>query len=141
MKIGSRNSRFGWLWLGLFLTVGLIIEVTLAINKEYAASYAGVEGTIGFTRELLRSAHAHGNLLAIINILFALYIDKITLSDGLKNLGSWLAIFSAVVMPIGMFGLAFGFIPAAALNFLGALAMITAVFILGFGNLGAGSEA
>jgi len=141
MKVGLRNRKFGWLWLGLFLIVGLIIEVMLVINEEYSANYAGIEGTIGFTRELLRSAHAHGNLLAIINILLALYIDKTAVSDALKNLASWLAIFSAVVMPIGMFGLAFGFTPAGAANVFGALAMITAVLIMGFGLPGAGSEA
>lgn len=66
MEIGTRNGKFGWLWLGLFLIFGFIIEIVLIMNKEYAANYAGVEKTLGFTRELLRSAHAHGNLLAIV---------------------------------------------------------------------------
>ncbi|HEB12146.1 MAG TPA: hypothetical protein ENI11_00530 [Actinobacteria bacterium] len=136
MNIGSRNSKFGWLWLGLFLIVGVVIEVTLVINKDYAANFSGVEGSVGFTRELVRGAHAHGNLLAIINILFGLFIGKAELSDGLKNKGSWLAIISAVLMPIGMFGLGFGFTPAGALTMLGAISMIVAVFIVGFGTQG-----
>ena len=141
MSVGSRNGKFGWLWLGLFLIVGVGIEVTLVMNKDYAANMSGAEGTIGFTRELVRGAHTHGNLLAVINILFGLFIGKASLSDGLKNVSSWLAIIAAVLMPIGMFGLGFGFTPAGGLTLLGAISMIIAVLMLGFGNLGANREA
>lgn len=126
MKIGIRNGKFGWLWLALFVILGLI----LATNKE--ANVDSPKGTIDYTEELIRSVHAHGSLLSILNIVYGLYIDKAQLSDGLKNIGSWLAIAGAVILPLSLIGLAFG-LPTGAISAIGGLSIIIAVLILGFG--------
>lgn len=135
MKIGTRNGKFGWLWLGLFVILGFVIEIVLVTNKKYAANYSGLEGTIGYTRELLRTAHAHGNLLSVLNIIYGLFIDKTTLADGLKNTGSWLAIAGAVIMPLSLIALGFGISAVGPLSSLGGLAIIIAVWILAIGYL------
>lgn len=134
MEVGVRNKKFGWLWLALFMVMGFIIEVKLGTDKEFMANSIGPEGSLGFTRELLRSAHAHGNLLAVVNILFAMNIDMTGLSDGLKNIGSWLAIIGAVILPLCLIGLAFGVQAAGPVASLGALALIAAIAIIAFGN-------
>lgn len=133
--IGARNGKFGWIWLALFMVVGFAIEIVLVTNKEYAANIAGAEGTIGFTREMVRAGHAHGNLFALINIVFGLYIGRAALSDRLKNLASWLAIGAATIQPLGLIGIGFGFTPGGPLAAIGALAMIAAVVILAVGNV------
>jgi len=136
MEKGRKNYIFGWFWLGIFMVVGFAMEIALATNKEYAANFSGEQGTIGYTRELIRAAHAHGNLLSILNILYALFIDKTTLSDKLKGLGSWLAIIGAVLLPFGLLGLSQGMEVAGALSALGGLTLIVAVFLIAFGNMG-----
>lgn len=135
MGLETRNSRFGWIWLGTFMVVGFIIEINLATNKEFAASAIGPEGTIGYTRELVRGAHAHGNLTAILNLVYGIYLSQVALSERVKNIGSWLAIIGAILMPLGLLGLAFGQVAGGPLTSLGGLAAIGAVLIMVVGHL------
>lgn len=92
-----------------------------------------------YMRETWRSAHVHATLLAVVNLLYAGYIDGAALSDSLKGWGSRLMVAGAVLMPVGLILLGLG-VPAdptrtpPVLNLLGALSTIAAVAIMAYGH-------
>lgn len=133
MKIGNRNRRFGWVWLAVGMILGATIEIRLFTDPSYAESFAGTSG-IAQVRELWRAAHAHVNVLALMNLLYAMYIDKAVLSDGLKNLGSWLALLGAISLPAGLF-LASFVLSLGILAPLGGLLLIAGIIIMAVGHL------
>ncbi len=63
----ARHLRWGWWTLGLFLSLGIALEVLHGFKVEWYLSVAND------TRRLLwRLAHAHGTLLGLVHIGFAL---------------------------------------------------------------------
>lgn len=133
MKVGNRNRRFGWIWLTLGMILGAIIEFRLVIDQAgFGKNFAGNEG-IAQMRQFWRFSHVHINVLAIMNLLYALYIDKAVLSERAKNWGSWLAIIGAIVLPGAIFLGSFA-IPFAALAPLGGLMLIAALIIIAVGH-------
>lgn len=62
---GTGNLRFGWIALLIFIAGGLLLE---SLHLFKAPFYFETE----IRRELWTLAHAHGALLAILNIVFAL---------------------------------------------------------------------
>jgi hypothetical protein len=67
MDYASRHLRFGWWSLLLFATLGLALE---SLQGFKVRAYVDVSND---TRRLMWTlAHAHGTLLAAINILFGL---------------------------------------------------------------------
>lgn len=66
-RLVTRHLRAGWLGLSAFVALGLALEALHAIK---APGYldAHHEGR----RLLLRLAHAHGTLLALVNLAYAL---------------------------------------------------------------------
>jgi hypothetical protein len=104
---GLRNIQFGFIWLTLFVIAGTVIGVYLDSNEKYAETASGPPGSLGSIREHIRSAHAHSGLFALINIFYGLLIDVTTLSPSVKNVGSWLIIAGAVILPLSLFGKAF----------------------------------
>lgn len=93
--IGRKNITFGWLWLLLFILLGVFLEIKLS------DPHWGVQGT-RVLRKLLKDAHAHGIGLAIINIIYGFSIDGANLADGIKNQGAWLAILGGALFPVSM---------------------------------------
>jgi hypothetical protein len=91
----TRHLRLGFAGIALFALLGLALETLHAIK---APSYldAGRETT----RLLLRLAHAHGTLLAIVNVLFGLVVRS-----GVKPpaIASPLLLFALVTVPAGFF--------------------------------------
>ena len=65
--IASRNLRAGWWGLAVFAVLGTVLELFHATKAGFYLD-AGQETT----RLLLRLAHAHGTLLSLVNIAFAL---------------------------------------------------------------------
>jgi hypothetical protein len=63
----ARHLRAGWWGLAVFVVLGAVLEVLHAIK---APTY--VDAGQETTRLLLRLAHAHGTLLALVNVAFAL---------------------------------------------------------------------
>jgi hypothetical protein len=127
MVIGDLNKRFGWIWLSIFVIVGFYIELQMG-SMEYLGNWR---------RELYRAMHAHGNLLAVVNLIYAVYLADANLSDSLKNWGSRLMVVGAVLIPIGIFGMTLAASPETIappiLTWLGALATIVAVLIMAKG--------
>lgn len=62
----QRHLRVGWWSLALFASLGLLIEALHAFKAPFLVD-AGSE----ITRMLLRLGHAHGTLLALVNLIFA----------------------------------------------------------------------
>lgn len=56
---------------------------------------------IDLSRAFFKAAHTHGQPLAMYNLIFALLINHVVLSDRSKRIASWAAALS-IVMPVGM---------------------------------------
>jgi len=65
-RIASRHFRAGWWALGVYLLLGLVLE---GLHATKAGFYLDVGSEA--RRLLLRLAHAHGTLLALVNVAFA----------------------------------------------------------------------
>jgi hypothetical protein len=66
------HQLYGWGGLGLFVCLGALLEVLLAYR---AAWLVGADHTV--TRTMLRLAHAHGTLLAVLQFCFALSVRSV----------------------------------------------------------------
>jgi hypothetical protein len=128
MTVGDLNRRFGWFWLTIFVIVGFYIELRMGDS-----SYLG-----NWRRELYRGMHAHANLLAVVNLIYAGYLADANLTESLKNWGSRLMVAGAMLIPLGIFGMTLAenpeLISPPILTWLGALATIIAVAIMAYGN-------
>jgi hypothetical protein len=93
--IVTRHLRFGFAGIALFAALGLGLETLHAFKVPFYLD-AGRETT----RLLLRLAHAHGTLLAIVNVLFGL-----TVKSGVQAppMASPLLLFALVTVPGGFF--------------------------------------
>ena len=76
----ARHLRFGWWSLLLFLTMGIVLEVMHGFKVGW---YLDVGNET--RRLLLRLAHAHGTLLSLVHVVFAL-----TLRTGALAIQPWL---------------------------------------------------
>ena len=75
-----------------------------------------------------RLAHVHGNLFALLNILFGYLILKLPVTGQMAKWSSWLAL-AGLLMPLGILGEVYlGLSPVFV--FAGAVSMIAAVLVL-----------
>ncbi len=98
-RLARRHHLVGWLGLLIFLTLGATLE---ALHGFKAGFYLDSDRKL--RREMWTLAHAHGTLLALVNVAFA---------AGLPSLGRWTTsrlrvasfflIDAAVLMPLGFF--------------------------------------
>jgi hypothetical protein len=93
------HLRVGWWSLLFFLTLGLVLE-TLSGFK--VGLYVDVSSS---TRRLMWTlAHAHGTLLSVINIVFAVTVGRATdWSESRRLLASRCLRGALVLMPLGFF--------------------------------------
>ncbi len=136
-ETGLRNIQFGLIWLAVLMIAGVINAIILDSNAEYEAVSSGPKGTPGGRREFIRSAHVHGALFSLINIVYGLLINQAVLSESVKNWGSWLMIVGVVLLPLGLAGK--GFMPKSpivmAMVSISSLLLVAAIGIIGFGYL------
>lgn len=90
---------------------------------------------IDLSRAFLKAAHTHGQPLAMYNLIFALLINQVVLSDRSKKIATYAAALS-MVMPVGMMlrgltGGAWTFSPVAMIGVLGFV--VSAGFLLAGG--------
>ncbi len=127
-RLFKRHLRVGWWALGVYLLLGFLLET-------FHATKAGLYLDVGNeTRRLLfRLAHAHGTLLAMVNILYALTIRIAGLAA--SPAVSIQLLTALLVLPGGFFlggvwaqggdpGLGVAFVPA------GASALLVGVFLI-----------
>lgn len=90
-----RNSvRFGWVALALFALLGLGLE---ALHLIKAPLYMEMR----IRRELWTLAHAHGVLLALINIVFGLYVAGLAERGERLRRAARALRFGALAIPLG----------------------------------------
>ncbi len=132
--LARRHLRFGWWSLLFFVILGLALE---ALHGFKLVSYLGAKNE---TRRLMWTlAHAHGTLLGLLNVLFALTVRQLPewaarergmASGGLRG--------ATVLMPAGFFlggvhfyagdpGVGVVLVPV------GAVLLILAVFLIACG--------
>ncbi len=98
-SLERRHLRFGWWALLVFLTLGLILEALHGFKVE---AYLRVSNE---TRRLMWTlAHAHGTLLALVNIAFACTLSFVPRwPDSGRNVASISLLGASILMPAGFF--------------------------------------
>jgi hypothetical protein len=128
----ARHLQFGWWSLLIFLFIGLALE---SMHGFKIGFYLDVSNE---TRRLLWTlAHAHGALLGLVHLGFALTCHL--LPGNWANKPSALLMASTILLPGGFFLGGLGIIggdpgPGIILVPIGALTLITAVFLIGLGS-------
>lgn len=92
--IVRRHLRAGWWALLAFLVLGGVLETLHAIKHP-----AYVDAASETTRLMLRLGHAHGTLLSIVNIVFALTARAVPAASGKGTSTALLA--ALVLLPLG----------------------------------------
>ena len=96
-KNAHRNLRFGWWSLLVFLSLGGALETLHGFKIGWYVDVGNETRRLMFTL-----AHAHGTLLALINIaagLTALKVDRFELRPSV----SFALIWAAILLPAGFF--------------------------------------
>ena len=94
--LGNRNLRAGWWTLLVFVCLGVLLEIGLAFRGHF---YMDVSQQ---TRRLMwRLSHAHGTLLALLNILYGLLAAH-SLSTS-QQFGSRALLAAGWLIPCGFF--------------------------------------
>ena len=98
-SIRRQQLQIGWWALLLFVLLGLILE---ALHGFKSALYLDVQNE---TRRLMWTlAHAHGTLIALINIVFGLALPFMPgLMGGARQWASRCLIAALLAMPAGFF--------------------------------------
>lgn len=92
----TTNLRYGWTALALFLLLGLGLEFLHLVKAPW---YLDVR----IRRELWVLAHAHGTLLAAINLLFALTAERCLPDARKRRLAGRMLAWGAALVPAGFF--------------------------------------
>ena len=97
VQLADRTVRFGWWSLVIFLSLGAVLE---ALHGFKIGWYVDVGNE---TRRLMFTlAHAHGTLLALVNIaagLTARIVERFTLRSSV----SFALVWAAILLPAGFF--------------------------------------
>jgi len=96
VSLVHRHLRAGWWGLAVFVLLGAVLELMHAIKSPVFVD-AGRETT----RLLLRLAHAHGTLLALVNIAYALTVRAHPSASSRTTSAALLA--ALVLLPAGFF--------------------------------------
>ncbi len=129
MKFGRINLIVGAVGIILASAGGAVLGATY--NDLYKEGYYMID----LTRALLKAGHSHGQPLAMYNLIFALLIGKVMLSDRSRKVASWAAALS-MIMPIGLVlrGLTGGAMTFAPVALFGALCFIVSAIFLVAGS-------
>jgi hypothetical protein len=134
LDYAQRHLRFGWWSLLFFATFGLVLE---ALHGFKVRTYLDVSND---TRRLMWTlAHAHGTLLALVHVIFALTWRSAPASVPSARLVSASLVAASVLLPGGFFlgGLVFyGGDPGlgTVLVPIGAVLLLFAVFSIARGT-------
>ncbi len=96
---------------------------------------------IDLSRAFLKAGHTHGQPIAMYNLIFALLIGKVALSDRSRKIASWLAALS-MIFPIGMLlrGLTGGAMTFAPVAMFGVICFVASAGFLLAGSRGWSEE-
>ena len=96
-KNADRNLRFGWWSLLVFLSLGGALETLHGFKIGWYVDVGNETRRLMFTL-----AHAHGTLLALINIAAGLTVRKVDRFE-LRPSVSFALIWAAILLPTGFF--------------------------------------
>lgn len=97
MNNSDRQLRFGWWALLAYLTLGLALE---ALHGFKAGWYLDVGQEM--RRLMFTLAHAHGTLLALVNIAAGL-TGRVVKGFALATPAAWALRWAALLLPAGFF--------------------------------------
>lgn len=80
-------------FLGMYFGMNFDLRFPEAFNDHYLISHGDA---------MMRAAHTHGMPFALYNLLLAIVIPYLKLSDKMKNFMSWSGILM-IIMPIALF--------------------------------------
>ena len=92
-----RNLRFGWWSLRVFLSLGAVLETLQGFKVGWYLDVGNETRRLMFTL-----AHAHGTLLAVVNIVAGLSV-RIAERFTLRSSVSFALIWAAILLPAGFF--------------------------------------
>lgn len=96
--VARAHLRFGWFALAVFATMGMVLE---ALHAFKVGAYLDVGNEV--RRLMWTLTHAHGTLLALVNIAFALSLDRLTWSDAHQRTSSRALLAASLIIPGGFF--------------------------------------
>jgi hypothetical protein len=99
-----RHLAFGWWALAVFTTLGLVLEAAHGLKLGWYLDLTNATRRLSFTL-----GHAHGTLLGLVNIGFAVSIPHAKLSPVALMRASWALRAATVLMPLGFFAGGFAF--------------------------------
>ena len=98
-RLVTRHLRFGWWALFAFSALGVALESAHGMKLGWYLRPASEA-----RRLVLTLAHAHGTILALVNISFAQYLrDHDAIKLRLVPTASWTLLAATVVLPLGFF--------------------------------------
>src|ERR1700693_16635 len=97
VQLADRNLRFGWWSLLIFLSLGAVLETLHGFKIGWYVDVGNETRRLMFTL-----AHAHGSLLALVNIITGL-IGRIVERFTLRSSVSFALIWAAILLPAGFF--------------------------------------
>ena len=89
-----RHLRFGWISLLAFLALGLVLEALHGLKVGWYLDVASSTRRLMFTL-----GHAHGTVLALVNIAYALTLPRLP-AAGTRTASGWL-IAGSLLLPLG----------------------------------------
>lgn len=125
-----RHLAWGWWSLAVFTTLGLVLEAAHGLKLGWYVDLTSATRRLAFTL-----AHAHGTLLGVVHIAFALTLGKVALSPVAAARASFALRAVTVLLPLGFLlggvafyagdpGLAIALVPPS-----GALLVIALVIV------------
>lgn len=125
---GRTNIWVGLSLMAFFMAYGFLLIYLRDFAPDKEAWVAAYSSGKHFESRL---AHVHGNLIALLNILFGYLILKLPVTGGAAKWGSWLAL-GGLLMPLGILGeVYFGLSPVFVLA--GAASIAAATVTLAYG--------
>ena len=97
MNSSDRHLRFGWRSLFAFLALGLVLEILHGFKLGWYLDVGAEMRRLMFTL-----AHAHGTLLALVNLAAGLTLRTVKGFE-LKPAASHALIWGSLLLPIGFF--------------------------------------
>jgi hypothetical protein len=91
-----RHLAWGWWSLAVFTTLGLVLEAAHGLKLGWYVDLTSATRRLSFTL-----AHAHGTLLGLVHIAFALSLGRMTLSPVATARASFALRAVSVLLPLG----------------------------------------
>lgn len=95
-RLVRRHLSVGWWSLAVFTTLGLLLEAAHGLKLGWYLDLSNATRRLSFTL-----GHAHGTLLGVLNIAFALSLPHAKMSPLSAARASWSLLVATVLMPVG----------------------------------------